>query len=228
MDVYMVPTGAGRYELYCEAAAAPAEDDEAAPQSGIPRVPARWFRQLLADFERERQRPRDDQRKRWTNRAWRWTRRHAAEVIAEQRLLWRLRRQTCATLIHPDDLDGPGAHDVARRVLARDRDRHRFWLIVDALIAAITGPLFFFVPGPNLVAYYFAFRTVGHFFSWRGARRGLDVVRWHLEASAALGELRAVLALPAAERPARIRDIERRLRLSHLAGFFDRVAVIRT
>ena len=31
--------------------------------------------------------------------------------------------------------------------------------------------LLFLVPGPNVIAYYFAFRMVGHYFSLRGARK---------------------------------------------------------
>ena len=58
----------------------------------------------------------------------------------------------------------------------RDFEKHRFWLTIDAL-GFIASGLLFLVPGPNAVAYYFAFRLVGHYLSMRGARQGLSVVR---------------------------------------------------
>ena len=70
------------------------------------------------------------------------------------------------------------------------------------------------VPGPNFVAYYFAFRMVGHFLSLRGARHGLAVVQWTAKESAPLTQLRAAIAL----------DGEA-LKLEHLARFFERSAI---
>jgi hypothetical protein len=225
MNVYMVPASTGRYELYCETRHAPAFDVEGGLRPGPLSRLSRWFRQVLAEAERERREAHDHAGEGRGHRAWRWAVHHAAEAIAEQRLLWHLRGQTVATIVHPDDLDATGARAIVARVLGRDSDRHLRWLLVDGILAAVTGPLFFFVPGPNVVAYYFLFRTAGHFFAWRGARRGLDAVRWHYEASAPLGEVRPALALPAAERRVRMRDIERRLGLAHLVSFVERVAV---
>ncbi len=217
MDVYAVPVGAGRHELYCEVDEPPGLDAGGGISPGFAARLVRRFRQTLADAERERQRPGREPTGTWTGRLGRWLMRHMAEAIAEQRLLWHLRGLTAATLVHPADLD--------ERVLGRDRDRHARWLLVDGVLAAITGPLFFFVPGPNLIAYYFVFRAVGHFFAWRGARRGLDQVSWRFEASEPLGELRAALDLPAADRAARLGQVEAALRLRHLAAFVNRVSV---
>jgi len=225
MDVYAVPVGAGRHELYCEVDEPPDLDAGRESRPGFTSRLVRRFRETLADAERERQGPGHEPAGTWTGRFGRWLMRHMAEAIAEQRLLWHLRGQTTATLVYPADLDERSAREVLERVLGRDRDRHARWLLVDGVIAAITGPLFFFVPGPNLVAYYFVFRAVGHFFAWRGARRGLSNVSWRFEASAALAELRAALDLPPADRPARWDDVEATLGLRHLAAFVRRVSV---
>ena len=225
MDVYAVPVGAGRHELYCEVEDPPDFDAGDGVRRGAAARAVRRFRQMLADAERERQRPAPGPSGTWTGRLGRWLMRHMAEAIAEQRLLWHLRGQTRATLVHPVDLDARSAGEMLRRVLGRDRDHHGRWLVVDAALAAITGPLFFFVPGPNLIAYYFVFRAVGHFFAWRGARRGLDRVTWRFEASAPLGALGAALGLPPVERAARVQEVETSLRLRHLAAFVTRVAV---
>jgi len=83
--------------------------------------------------------------------------------------------------------------------------------------------LFFFVPGPNVVSWYFTFRTVGHFLSWRGALRGLNHITWTPEASAPLAGIQAALTLGSAERCARLDAIAGELGLAHLTGFIERL-----
>jgi len=224
MDVYAVPLGDGRHELYCEVDEPPGFGAGRDDRPGFAARLVRRFRQTLADAELERQRAEHEAGGTWTGRLGRWLMRHVAEAIAEQRLLWHLRGRTAATLVHPADLGEGRARQLLERVLGRDRDRHLRWLLVDGVLAAITGPLFFFVPGPNLVAYYFVFRAVGHFFAWRGARRGLDRVSWRFDASQALGELGAALDLPPADRAARVAEVEAILGLRHLAAFVGRVS----
>jgi hypothetical protein len=180
---------------------------------------------VLAAAERERHQPSADEPSGWVERRWRGLLRHAAEVIAEQRLLWLLRHERDVTLVHPTDLSDTEARAILRAALTGDRDRHRFWLVVDAALVAVTGPLFFFVPGPNLIAYYFVFRCVGHFLAWRGARQGLGAVTWTLRASAPLAEIRRALHLDPAERDRLVHDIASQLRLRHLAGFVRRTAM---
>ena len=81
------------------------------------------------------------------------------------------------------------------------------------------------VPGPNVIAYYLAFRLVGHYLSMRGARQGLDVVQWALSPSAALAELRQAVTMDPDQRVARVSDIAARLHLERLVTFFQRIAV---
>jgi hypothetical protein len=81
------------------------------------------------------------------------------------------------------------------------------------------------VPGPNLIAYYFAFRMVGHYLSMRGARQALHRVQWETRASGPLAELRQAIDLEPAAREARVSDIAARLHLERLATFFRQTAV---
>ncbi len=83
------------------------------------------------------------------------------------------------------------------------------------------------LPGPNVVGYYFGFRLVAHYLSMRGARRGLDEVRWRTCASAPLRELRSAIELEPDEREARVSDIAARLQLPRLSTFFRRIAAER-
>ena len=240
MDVYLVPVGADRHELYCEVPDEPEVDEpEEAPQPrggfyGIPivrsvvaffrRLRVR-FREMLAEAERERRQSRPTPVEGgWLSRIKARSMRWVAESIAEQRLLWHLRRQTDACLIYPDDLAEATALATMRLSLRRDFDKHRFWVTIDALLLIASGVLAL-VPGPNVLAYYFAFRVVGHFLSLRGAKQGLSGLRWKTDASEALSELRRAIDLAPDARERRVHELANRLRLEHLASFFQRTAV---
>jgi Mitochondrial K+-H+ exchange-related len=111
-----------------------------------------------------------------------------------------------------------------RRQLRRDFDRHRFWLVIDSLLFIASGVLVL-LPGPNVVAYYFAFRMVGHFLSLRGARQGLNGVLWTTQPSAPLSALRNAIHLDGEARERHVDDVARALNLEHLARFFERTAI---
>jgi len=226
MEVFLVPVSAERYELYCEVPdepEAPEQDQEAQPRGFIRRMVQR-FRSMIDDAERERrQGPPEGPPRGWASRVKARTLRWVAESIAEQRLLWHLRRQADGTFYYPDDMDEPTAVASLRGQLRRDFDKHRFWLVIDSL-GFIASGLLMLVPGPNVLAYYFAFRMVGHFLSLRGARQGLNRMTWSHVASAPLSDLRRTLHLRPEAREPRVRDIADRLRLEHLASFFERTA----
>lgn len=223
MDVYLVPVGRDRYELYCEVPDDdPSETEEEPP--GYFRKVAQRFRQMIAEAERERRHGASEAPRGWAGRLRARTMRWVAESIAEQRLLWHMRRQTDACLHFPDDIDAAEASGLLRQRLRRDFEKHRFWLIIDSIGFILSG-LLTLIPGPNLLAYYFAFRLVGHYLSVRGARQGLDRVAWRTEASPPLAELRRVLTLEPAQRQPRLHAVAERLRLEHLVRFFERTAV---
>jgi hypothetical protein len=229
MDVYLVPVGHDRYELYCEVPDEPEEQEPSGERetSFFRRVKAR-FAAMLAEAERERKRTRaerDDEQRGVFGRMKAQLMRWVAESIAEQRLLWHLRRQTAACLHYPADVEERHAITLLRRQLRRDFDRHRFWLVIDSLLFIASG-LLVLVPGPNLLAYYFAFRLVGHFLSLRGARQGLNAVAWTAEQSAPLTELRRALDLDDDERDRQVTAVAGALKLEHLAKFFERTAVL--
>jgi hypothetical protein len=224
MDVYLVPIGNDRYELYCEVPEDAEPEPEEVPSGVFTRMKQR-FHAMLAEAERERRRTHTDQPPRGTLRRIKArSLRYVAESIAEQRLLWHLRRQSAACLFFPDDLEPHRAITLLRRQLGRDFEKHRFWLIVDSLGFIASGALFL-LPGPNLVAYYFAFRIVGHYLSLRGARQGINAVQWTSERSAPLAELRRVIDLDAEERERRVREVADALKLEHLVTFFKRMAI---
>lgn len=227
MDVYLIPVGHARYELYCEDHG----DTEAIVGDEQPtgRFAAIYqkFKTALAQVEEERQsgvaRVHEGPRS-WTqrmkDRALCWV----AEKIAEQRLLWRLRKETEVKLVYPDDITGEEAMTKVRTNLQHEADRHLKWTIIDGVLFVGSG-IVALVPGPNVLAYYFGFRLVGHYLSRRGATHGLEEVKWTECASAQLSRLRTAIALLPHEREQQVHQVASELHLEHLATFFERTSV---
>lgn len=160
-------------------------------------------------------------------RAKAWSLAWVADAIAEQRLLWHLRHQEEALLHLPADMTDADALRIARASLQRDADRHVRWLAVDSVLLILSAALIL-LPGPNVVGYYFAFRVVGHWLSWRGARNGLQQVRWQTRASEPLADLRQALDLAPNQRAHILADIAQRLCLDHLVAFVERLSAVRS
>ena len=227
--VYLVPVASAQYELYCESA----EVDDLDPTDEHQRhgIFSR-FRYMMAEaLESRRARrlaevPVDPSiRLSWMARLRNLVIGRVAEAIVEWRLLWHLRKQSHVELVYPSDLDGSSAMAELQSGLKRDADRHwrRVWY--SSLAGAVLGPLLFFIPGPNLVAYYFWFLAVGHLLAWRGAKHGMERVNWQPRSNGILPELRAILTLAPNDRADSVRDIESRLGLEHFSAFFERTVV---
>ena len=233
MDVFVIPVGRDRYELYCEPSPDHEGDAETAAPRGLLGMLEHRFGVLLRSAEQPGVGSQPggpatqvgfSQAVRIRILAW------VAQRIAEQRLLWKLRRQTSAVAVHPQDVNFDQALVIVRHMLQREYERHRRWMIVDGLAFLVTGvalgPFFLLVPGvANLPAAYFGFRAFGHWWSMLGARQGLQRVVWSGRPCPPLTELRDVVTLAAPARAARVRDIAARLRLPHLSTFVESVVV---
>jgi hypothetical protein len=225
MDVFVVPIGPDRYELYCETSSDIDVAQEPVPGGLLGRLRSRFSALLRAAEDRQHRHDPDREIPRgWAARLQERTMAWIAERIAEQRLLWNLRGQTTAVAAYPQDMSFDQVMTLIRRMLQRDYERHRRWLVVDSLLLVVSG-IFMIVPGPNLLAYYFLFRAGGHFLSMRGAAQGLHRVAWTGRPCPPLAELRDVITLEPGARDARVHDVAARLRLQHFSTFFERVAV---
>jgi hypothetical protein len=224
MDVYMVALSATRYELYCEVDSGGAEVGAAVRAGWRARIAAS-FRQVVEFVEREREKRYAaaqtlEERSRWMrlrDRVIAWL----AERIAEQRLLWHLRGTEEATLHFPSDMVAADVQARLSKTLRYDARRHATWMVIDFLVYLACLPLTP-IPGPNLPAFYFVFRSVGHLFAWMGARQGMTRVAWHLEPSEPLSELRNVASLTGAARHALVHEVALRLQLRRLDAFLER------
>lgn len=223
MQVFLLPIGAADYEPYYE----PVPGDDA-PPGDAPGFIARQRRRLdamlrEAEEERHRRHAADEPQSTMT-RLRRKLMRWIVERAAEQRLLWHLRTAAAATLHVPSDLTADTALGILKDGLKRDADRHFRWFLVHLVLLILSGVLFF-IPGPNLVGYFFTFTTVGHLLAWRGAARGGTAVAWSVVPNEALADLRTVLRLDAVERDRRLHDLGHTLGLQHLAAFVTRLAI---
>jgi hypothetical protein len=205
VDVFVIPVGRQRYELYAEQPAGAGLNEEAAPSGFVGRIRHRFSELVRAAEARQRVGTPHDQSKtlfgRIQDRAMAWV----AERAAEQHLLWSLRGQTTVVVAHPSDMAFPEVEAMIHRTLQRDYERHRRWTIIDGLLFVITfvllGPLFLLIPGiANLPALYFGFRAVSHFFSMRGAAQGLHRVHWSGRPCPPLSELRDAVLLKTTDR----------------------------
>jgi hypothetical protein len=223
LDVYVIPFARDRYELFCERQSDEEADATAGgAQSGWWRRLSERFSIMLRAAEDREANPEQVEPAGWwariQGRALSWV----AERVAEQRLLWRLRGKTEVVASHPDDVGFDVILPIARRALQKDYERHRIWLVVDLALLVVSGVLAL-VPGPNVLAYYFAFRVVGHWLSMRGARQGLDRARWTGRACPILTRLRGVSDLAAGARAAQIQEAASQLGVERLPRFVERM-----
>jgi hypothetical protein len=222
VNVYYIPLGAGTFEPYFEH-----QDDDEPPEDGEPRGFFARMRARFSDMIKEAEEARHSQTheapatlmSRIQRRMMGWV----AERVAEQRLLWQLRRVDEAVLHVPDDQDPAAALALFRDGLQKDGDRHRRLLALHLLGLTVSAP-FVVVPGPNVFGYFFTFTVVGHFLAFRGARRAVSEVRWSVERDAALTAIGHAVSAPAPDRYRRIHEAAAPLRLAHLARFVERMA----
>ena len=82
-----------------------------------------------------------------------------AKRIAEQRLLWNLRKQERVVAVHPSDTTFDVVLPHIQNALQRDFERHRLWLVIDTIGLVISGAVAI-IPGPNLLASSSSFASV--------------------------------------------------------------------
>jgi hypothetical protein len=227
MDVFVIPVGSTRYELYYEQPIEDTEPEEEPKSTGIIARFQRRFSQLLREAEEHGDEEKDQAARSWTQRmqdrmmAW------IARRVAEQRLLWNLRKEERVRAVHPTDVSFDVVLQDIQHTLQREFERHRFWLVVDT-IGLVASGLLAILPGPNLIAYYFLFRVGGHWLSMRGASQGRRRVQWESRPSDALNGLRDALQMPRRDRHSRVQQIAAALHLRNLPTFFERVTAKKT
>lgn len=222
MDVYLVPVGPDRFECYYEAAEQEETDEPVEGQGFFARMRARFNHQLKEAEASRHQKAIEEPHSllgRMQKRSMRWI----AERVAEQRLLWHLRKVDSSNLHVPTGLPADQADRIMRDNMKWDADHHRNRLILHSLALIISVPVAV-VPGPNVLGYLFTFTVVGHFLAWRGAVRAIHQIQWTIVPDEALADVRRAFSLEAAARHRLIREAAVRLHLPRMARFVEQMA----
>lgn len=221
MDVYLVPIARDRYECYYEAEDTE-ETDEPEGRGFFGRMRHR-FNEQLKEAEAARHQKAIEEPKTFFGRMHKRMMRWIAERIAEQRLLWHLRKADAATLHVSSDLLPQDAEWLMRESMKRDAEFHRNRLIPHTLLLILSAAVAV-VPGPNVLGYLFTFTVVGHFLAWRGAVNALTRVAWTVKPNPALTDLRHAFSLEADLRHRLIKEVATRLHMPKMARFVEQMA----
>ena len=222
MDVYLVPVGPDRYECYYEAAEQEETEEPVEGRGFFARMRAK-FNEQLKEAEQSRHQKAIEEPKTFLGRMQKRSMRWIAERIADQRLLWQLRKADTATLHTSADLPEGEADRIRRSNFKWDADHHRNRLILHSLVLIAAVPVAL-LPGPNIIGYLFTFTVVGHYLSWRGAVKGLHEIKWTIVPNAELSDLRRAFSLDAAARHRAILDVAHRLHMPKMARFVEQMA----
>jgi len=103
----------------------------------------------------------------WMRRAWDWLQSWAHPDEAMLARLWSTRR---IDLHHPAARPGDEVRAIWKHYVGQQWRRHLVWLSCNGAIAPFAFWLFI-LPGPNLIGYWFAYRTIHHLLVVWGIRR---------------------------------------------------------
>lgn len=216
MRVHLLPLGRGRFELYAE----PVENATDAPAHDAGRL-RHW---LHAAGEQWRDLVDTARRDGATSRLGRWRDEiigKLADSLDEQRAMRSLRTAPDVDAWFPASMTRDAARAAVDRRLVEARRFHglRFGVY---LALFITSGILFFVPGPNIVAYYLGFQAFGHMQSWLGARRGSRELPWVMVASDDLAHLAGLIERGGTDLEAGFAEVAERLGLPRLPAFLAR------
>jgi hypothetical protein len=147
-----------RFFFFADESEPDQEDDDTIDSSAPPRSGVRqWIHDRIAKFKTAWQ-DAGSGALYWMHRAWDWL--HTL-VRPDEPMLARLRTTRRIKLHHPAAHSEVDVRAKWRNYLHRQWRRHFFWMGFNALITPFATALFI-LPGPNLIGFWFAYRTVHH------------------------------------------------------------------
>jgi len=193
VKIYLLNLDGGRCVFYSEGPEAVVEKEVAAPRRGMRGWAERRYKGLqiiLTESEKGvglRVR-----------RIWEWLQKR---IPPDEPLLRSLRGVSAVVLHHPPTFTEEETHALWQAYLKSRQGRHMFWFVINALVSPLTlllAPL----PGPNIIGYWFIYRSACHMLARLGARnaRSEQVTAEFL----ANGELDGAVGIKDEERIARL------------------------
>lgn len=161
MKIYLLNLDGGRCAFYSEGPETVVEKEIAAPRAGMRGWAERRYKSLqiiLTESEKGvglRVR-----------RIWEWLQKR---IPPDEPVLRSLRGVSAVVLHHPPTFTEEETRSLWQAYLKNRQGRHMFWFIINALVSPLTlllAPL----PGPNIIGYWFVYRSACHMLARLGAR----------------------------------------------------------
>ncbi|HEX8922010.1 MAG TPA: hypothetical protein VF766_11070 [Pyrinomonadaceae bacterium] len=161
MKIYLLSLDGGRCVFYSEGPEAVAEAETVAPRRGMRGWAERRYKSLQAILTESEKGVGLRVR-----RIWEWLQKR---IPPDEPVLRSLRGASAVVLHHPLTFTEEETSALWHAYLKSRQGRHMFWFIVNGLVSPLTlvlAPL----PGPNVIGYWFVYRSTCHFLARLGAR----------------------------------------------------------
>jgi hypothetical protein len=161
VKVYLLSLDGGRFLFYSEGPETAAETEIVAPRRGMRGWAERRYKSLQAILTESEKGVGLRVR-----RVWEWLQKR---IPPDEPALRALRGVRGVVLHHPPTLPADEARALWQFYLKSRQGRHMFWFVVNALVSPLTlllAPL----PGPNIIGYWFVYRSACHMLARLGAR----------------------------------------------------------
>ena len=139
-----------------------------------------------------------------------------------ERLCSQLRHSPDFRVIHSPGVDPAEAQKTLRHFMKSCVSKHTLWAWIDG-IAAVLGIILAPLPGPNVLSYYLAARSLGHYWARTGARRILAHEDFRFQVEPLIDEVHQHLAENPGEANAALSELEQRYNLSDLGQLLKRL-----
>ncbi len=174
MNVYYLSTQEGQRFFYYDSS----EGDATPPAAGGSKSAGlwRWAERKWCAARKAMDDP-DGSVGRWVGRAWKWL--HSFSH-PDEAMLVQFASTSEVVLLYPASSPVERVQKAWRRYLKNRSRSHRFWAVAN-VVAIPFGALFFILPGPNVIGFWFVYRAVYHYLAVRGVgrvRRGAVPTRW--------------------------------------------------
>lgn len=161
MKIYLLNLDDGRCAFYSEGPEIVAETESAAPRKGMRGWAERRYKGLQAILTESEKGVGLRVR-----RIWEWLQKR---IPPDEPVLRALRGVNAIILHHPPTLAEEETRSLWLSYLKSRQGRHMFWFVINALVSPLTlllAPL----PGPNIIGYWFVYRSACHMLARLGAR----------------------------------------------------------
>jgi hypothetical protein len=161
VKIYLLSIDGGRCVFYSEGPEAVAETEATLPRGGVRGWAERRYKSLQAVLNESEKGVGLRVR-----RIWEWLQKR---IPPDEPALRALRGVRAVVLYHPLAFTEEETRGLWQEYLKSRQGRHMFWFVINLLVSPLTL-VFAPLPGPNVIGYWFVYRSVCHLLARLGAR----------------------------------------------------------